>query len=356
MLTCEFPEKAERGDKFRAWLKAAGKARRTRETYVYWACKFVDSRGDGFDPRQTTGEDVRQFVDGLVTRPQGIGLSTHKQVMGALARFFEFLKVDTGDWGLSAPPQKRRRVPEVYSRGEISQILDACPATVRLMVEVMYGGGLRLMELLRLRVKDVDFANLQIVVRDGKGGKDRVTTLAMSAVEALERHLSRVKSLHQSDLASGHGRVWLPNALARKYPSAAAEWAWQYVFPSGRLAVDPECAKRSVRRHHVHENSLQKEVKKAGRVARIPKRVHCHGFRHSFATHLLENNYDIRQVQELMGHASVEQTMIYTHVANLSRGAVISPLDQAPRERKIIPMPHFGDRDGNLPRFAGGKL
>lgn len=349
MLTREFPEKPERGDKFRAWLKAHGKARRTRETYVYWACRFVDSRPEGFDPRRTTGADVWEFIDGLMRRPQGVGLSTHKQITGALARFFEFLEIDTGDWGIEAPPQKRQHVPEVYSRGEIGRVLEALPPTYRLMVEVMYGGGLRLMELLRLRVKDVDFENLQIVVRDGKGNKDRVTTLAMSAVDALHRHLGRVRSLHGSDLARGHGRVWLPDALAIKYPNASAEWPWQYVFPGGRLAVDPECPRRTVRRHHVHENSLQKAVKRAGAEAGIAKRVHCHGFRHSFATHLLELEYDVRTVQELMGHASLEQTMVYLHIARLSKAAVVSPLDAAPRERKIIPMPHFSAVGANTP-------
>jgi len=197
------------------------------------------------------------------------------------------------------------------------------------MASLLYGAGLRLRECLKLRVKDVDFGYRQILVRDGKGAKDRVTMLPQSVIEALQAHLARGKALHQRDLASGHGDVELPDALARKYPRAPYEWAWKFVFPSRKLSTDP--ATGVIRRHHVYENYLIRGVKEAARAAGIAKHVSCHTLRHSFATHLLEGGYDIRTVQELLGHASVETTMIYTHVMNKGGRGVTSPLDGVAR-------------------------
>jgi integron integrase len=194
-----------------------------------------------------------------------------------------------------------------------------------LMASLLYGAGLRLRECLKLRVKDVDFDYRQILVRDGKGGKDRVTMLPASVIGPLKQHLLRVRDLHERDVASGHGDVELPDALARKYPKAPYEWGWKFVFPSHKLSTDPVTG--VIRRHHVFENFLARGVKEATRAARIAKHVSCHTLRHSFATHLLERGQDIRTVQELLGHSSVETTMIYTHVMNKGGRGVASPLD-----------------------------
>ncbi len=207
-------------------------------------------------------------------------------------------------------------------------MLAAMQGTKWLMASLLYGAGLRLRECLKLRVKDVDFGYRQILVRDGKGAKDRVTMLPQSVIEPLQQQLARVKLLHERDLADGYGDVELPHALARKYPRAQYQWGWKFVFPSPKLSTDPKTG--VIRRHHVYENYLIRGVKEAARAARIHKHVSCHTLRHSFATHLLEAGYDIRTVQELLGHVSVETTMIYTHVMNKGGRGVTSPLDAAP--------------------------
>jgi integron integrase len=217
------------------------------------------------------------------------------------------------------------RVPVVLTRAEAEGILSRVGGAYHLMASLLYGSGLRLMECVRLRVKDIDFGYRQITVRDGKGEKDRRTVLPESLVEPLGRHLERARLLHEEDLCAGYGRVHLPYALERKYPNAAAEWAWQWAFPAGKLSADPRSGE--VRRHHASEDMLQAAVKKAAKAARVAKRVNCHTFRHSFATHLLESGYDIRTVQELLGHTSVETTQIYTHVLNKGGRGVKSPLD-----------------------------
>jgi integron integrase len=216
-------------------------------------------------------------------------------------------------------------LPVVLTREEVRALLAQLGGTHQLMASLLYGTGMRLMEVVRLRVKDVDFGYRQIVVLDAKGAKDRVVPLPDAVTTALHAHLERVRQLFEDDRRRGLGEVYLPEALAKKYPSAPREWPWQYVFPSGRISFDPRSGK--ARRHHLHENALQKAVRKAGIAARITKRVHCHSLRHSFATHLLERGYDIRTVQDLLGHADVSTTMIYTHVLNRGGRGVVSPLD-----------------------------
>jgi integron integrase len=221
--------------------------------------------------------------------------------------------------------KRPQRLPVVLTRTEVAKFLEHMHGTHKLMATLLYGTGMRLMDCMRLRVKDIDFAYHQIVVRDGKGQKDRVVPLQQRLVEPLQQHLETVKRWHQEDVDQGYGSVYMPHALARKYPQAAKEWGWQYVFPSARLSLDPRSG--AIRRHHVHENDLQRAVKKAARQAALTKPVNCHALRHSFATHLLENGYDIRTVQELLGHADVPTTMIYTHVLNRGGKGVCSPLD-----------------------------
>jgi integron integrase len=221
--------------------------------------------------------------------------------------------------------KRSRRLPVVLTRDEMRALIGAIGGIQSLMARLMYGTGMRLMECMRLRIKDIDFKYAQIVVRDAKGSKDRVVPLPEALVEPLRDHLEHVRKLHSDDLASGYGSVYLPNALARKFPSAENAWIWQYAFPSSRLSVDPRSGK--TRRHHVHENSLQKAIHHAAKKAGIDKKVSSHTLRHSFATHLIEAGYDIRTIQELLGHADVSTTMIYTHVLNRGGRGVKSPLD-----------------------------
>jgi len=221
--------------------------------------------------------------------------------------------------------KRPRRLPVVLSRGEVGRLIEQLQGIRYLMAALLYGTGMRLMECVRLRVQDVDFEYHQLVVRDGKGQKDRVVPLPKRLEQPLREQLERSRILHREDLGKGLGEVFLPDALARKWPNAAREWRWQYVFPSARLSVDPRGGK--TRRYHLHENGLQKAVKAAAQQAGITKRVSCHCLRHSFATHLLESGYDIRTVQELLGHADVSTTMIYTHVLNRGGQGVVSPLD-----------------------------
>jgi integron integrase len=306
-------------------LRCMHYAYRTEETYLGWAVRFLAGSGAVGKAEELDTARVRAFLEDLAVRGK-VSASTQNQALNALVFFFrEGLKRELGELGGFERASRPRKLPVVLTRGEVSRLLAAVTPEWSLPVRVLHGGGLRLMEGDRLRVQDMDVERRQIVVRDGKGGKDRVTMLAETLVEPLRRHLESVKRQHERDLAEGYGEVYLPEALARKYPGAARDWGWHWVFPSERLSVDPRGGK--VRRHHVNPMTIQRAVAEARRKAGITKRVSPHVLRHSFATHLLEGGYDIRTVQELLGHKDVTTTQIYTHVLSKPGMGVRSPLD-----------------------------
>ncbi len=303
-------------------------SRRTEETYVQWIKRFIHFHGTRH-PRDLGEAEVTSFLNYLA-RDRQVAAATQNQALSALLFLYKQVLDRRLDWLDGLERAKRpARVPTVLSAAEVQRLLSQLEGTRWLMASLLYGAGLRLRECLKLRVKDVDFEYRQIIVRDGKGAKDRVTMLPGTVAEPLKAHLLKVRALHERDLASGHGDVELPDAVHAKYPRAPYQWGWKFVFPSHKLSVDP--ATGVIRRHHVYENYLIRAVKTAARAAGIVKHVSCHTLRHSFATHLLENGYDIRTVQELLGHASVETTMIYTHVMNKGGRGVGSPLDALAR-------------------------
>ncbi|GBG14977.1 integrase [Novimethylophilus kurashikiensis] len=256
----------------------------------------------------------------------GVSASTQNQALSALLFLYrEILKTELPWLDKVIRAKKPQRLPTVLTKAEVGKILDRMEGTYGLMARLLYGTGMRLMECCRLRVKDIDFDRGEILIRDGKGAKDRVTMLPQLAVTPLREHLARRRKLYEDDVAYGMAEVYLPDALARKYPNPATEWAWQYVFCSGSYSVDPRSGRE--RRHHINEKLLQRSVKKAVTASGIAKLATPHTFRHSFATHLLEGGYDIRTVQELLGHSDLSTTMIYTHVLNKGGRGVASPLD-----------------------------
>jgi len=257
--------------------------------------------------------DVQRFLSYLAVE-RNVAPSTQSVALNAVVFLFREILEKPLDGAEFVKTKRKRKLPVVLTREEAQVLLDQMDGVFGLMGGLMYGSGMRLMECVRLRIADIDFGAKGIVVRDGKGQKDRIVPLATRYEEQLKAHLDQIRIQHEEDLAAGAGHVFLPYALARKYPNAPREWIWQYAFPSARLSQDPKSGK--IRRHHVHETSLQRKIKAASRAAKIPKKVSSHVFRHSFATHLLEAGYDIRTVQELLGHADVSQTMVYTHVLN----------------------------------------
>ena len=315
-------------ERLRTIIRQLNYSIRTEEAYVAWAQRFGRHVGQGSDadPRTGTAAHVQSFLEDLAVRGL-VAATTQRQALNALVFFFKHLcEQPLSELAAFTPAKGARHLPVVLTKGEVRAILAQVDGTVAIMVNLLYGAGLRLMECVRLRVKDVDFGHGRLIVRHGKGGKDRVVPLPQRIVEQLRLHLERVRKLHAEDLAIGAGAVYLPTALARRSAATAKDWRWQYVFPSSRLSADPRGG--AVRRHHVHETCLQVAVQKAGRKAGIDKRVHCHALRHSFATHLLESGQDIRTVQELLGHSDVSTTMIYTHVLNKPGLTVHSPADQ----------------------------
>jgi integron integrase len=298
---------------------------RTEEAYLKWIREFIIFHGKRH-PSEIGASEISRFLSYLA-RERNIAASTQNQALSALLFLYREVLDQPIDWVDDIERAKKpQRLPVVFTRREVKAVLNQLRVEMWLMASLLYGSGLRLMECVRLRVKDVDFAQSQLIVREGKGNKDRVTMLPASLFDPLEKHLERVKGMHEMDIREGFGRVYLPYALARKYPSAESEWCWQYVFPASKRSLDPRTGQ--IQRHHIAETALQKAVKTAIRRAGINKPGSCHTLRHSFATHLLEDGYDIRTIQELLGHADVRTTMIYTHVLNRGGKGVRSPLDK----------------------------
>ena len=305
-------------------------SRRTEETYVHWIKRFV-YWGGRRHPASLGESEVTAFLSHLATE-RNVAAATQNQALAALLFLYKQVLGRELGWFDDLVRAKRPvRLPVVLTRGEVKALLAQLRGAHWLMASILYGAGLRLMECLRLRVKDVDIAYRQILVREGKGGKDRVTMLPETTVQPLHEQLGKVKRFHEIDLREGYGEVHLPYALARKYPRIGYEWGWQYVFPSAKRSADPE--DDVIRRHHLDESVLARALKEARRDAGIAKPVSAHTLRHSFATHLLESGHDIRTVQELLGHSDVSTTMIYTHVLNKGGRGVKSPLDRLEQRR-----------------------
>jgi integron integrase len=312
-------------DRVREAVRVRHYSRRTEEAYVAWMRRFIVFHGKKH-PSQMGGDEIGRYLTYLAVERK-VSASTQNQALSALLFLYRHvLRVDPGAVDHVPHAHSPMRVPVVVSIDEVRAVLGQLSGVPWIVVALLYGAGLRLQETLELRVKDLDFDRHQIVVRRGKGQKDRRTMLPDSVKARLTAHLGDVRRQHQRDLSEGLGHVTLPAALERKYPNAATDWGWQFVFPAARICRDPRFGPPS--RYHLHESVIQRAVTAAVRRTGIAKRVSCHTFRHSFATHLLEDGYDIRTVQELLGHADVSTTMIYTHVLNRGALGVRSPADR----------------------------
>ncbi|NWG39813.1 MAG: integron integrase [Hydrogenophilaceae bacterium] len=298
---------------------------RTEQAYVQWVKRYIYFHGKRH-PADMGKADVEAFLTWLAVE-RNVTASTQSQALSALLFLYkEVLELDLPWLSEVTRAKKPARLPTVLTRVEVHRLLKYVDDPLMdLIVRLLYGTGMRLLECVRLRVKDVEFTRNEIVVREGKGGKDRMTMLPASLAERLRAHIRVVKAQHDADLAAGRGEVWLPDALALKYPNAGKTWGWQYVFPAAGFSTDPRSG--VLRRHHLDEKRVQRAVRLAAQRAEIAKPVSPHTLRHSFATHLLEGGYDIRTVQELLGHSDVSTTMIYTHVLNRGGRGVLSPLD-----------------------------
>ena len=299
---------------------------RTERSYLGWILRYIQFYSLR-DPAELTNDHISRYLEYLAVR-RTVAVSTQSQALNALVFFYKHVLLREIDGQLDfVHAKKPRRLPVVLTTTEMHSLLEHIDnSAFKLMANLLYGSGLRLMECVRLRVLDVDFGHQHILIRNAKGKKDRVVPIPQLLVSPLEAQIEKIKKQHDADLKDNYGAVYLPDALSRKYPNAAKEFRWQFVFPSVKLSTDPRSG--IVRRHHIHENGLQKHIRHAGTKAGLTKRVTCHTLRHSFATHLLEANYDIRTVQELLGHANVSTTMIYTHVLNKPGVTVTSPLDR----------------------------
>ena len=315
-------------EKFKERMRLKHYAYSTERSYLDWFVRFrkyVSTVWGRKTPAEWTSEDVRDFLSRLAVVDR-VSASTQNQAFNALLFLFrEVLGRSLDDIRQTVRAKRGVRLPVVLSRDEVRQVFGAAEGGNRLILELLYGTGMRLMELARLRVQDLDFDRKTLYVRGGKGDKDRTTVLPKAVAEPLQKHLEEVKRLHEGDLAKGFGEVYLPEGLDRKYPNAGKEWRWQYVFPSDRLSVDPRSGK--VRRHHLSDTAIQQTMARAVVKAGIAKHATVHTLRHSFATHLLMKGVNIREVQDLLGHKNVETTMIYTHVMRDMANAPVSPLD-----------------------------
>ena len=332
---------------FRENLRLRNYATRTEQTYLEWVRRYF-SYCQGRSP--AAGKDtafppdlVRDYLAHLAVE-RNISASTQNLAFNSLLQFYRLVfNQELGDLKNAVRAKTSQRLPVVFSVKETSRLLSYTEGTIGLMLKIIYGGGLRVSECCRLRIKDIDFSQQLIFIRDGKGGKDRTTLLPSSLNGQIQAHISRVFALHDQDLADGFGSVWLPKALSRKFPGASVEKAWQYLFPSAVRSIDPES--NLVRRYHVSDSALQRAVKEALRKAGIHKHASVHTLRHSSATHLLLSGVDLRQIQEYLGHSKVETTMIYTHVVKDMRNPVASPLDLLPNEGTMTPRKAISTRE-----------
>lgn len=311
-------------DRLRSALRARHYSARTVSAYVSWARRFIIFHKVRH-PDTMGAEEINAFLTHLAVEEE-VSASTQNQALSALLFLYRnLLGREPGELGEVVRAKRPRRLPVVMTRGEVRQVIGALPPAKRLVCSLLYGAGLRLLECLQLRVHDLDFARHEIMVRDGKGAKDRLTVLPQSLGPELRAHLETVKATHEGDLAEGWGRVMLPEALDRKYPNAGREWGWQWVFPQARRWRNEETRQQG--RHHLDPSLVQRAVREAVLRTGVTRHATCHTFRHSFATHLLESGSDIRTIQELLGHSDVKTTMVYTHVLNRGPSGVRSPID-----------------------------
>lgn len=312
-------------DQVREQIRIRHYSIRTETVYLVWVKRFIRFHKYRH-PQEMGAAEVEAFLSDLAVR-RDVSASTQNQALSAILFLYkQVLRIELPWMDGVVRARRPQRLPVVLTRDEVASVLSQLDGTLWLVASLLYGSGMRLMEVLRLRVKDVEFSRLEILIRDGKGQKDRVTMLPRKLAAPLQHHLERVQTLHRQDLLEGYGRANLPHALARKYPNAAGEWCWQFVFPSINRSADPRSG--GIFRHHLHEKTIQRAIRNAVRRVGLSKPATPHTLRHSFATHLLESGQDIRTVQELLGHADVKTTQIYTHVLNRGGHGVTSPLDR----------------------------
>jgi integron integrase len=318
------PEPKKLLDRVRDRIRLKQYSLKTEQAYLNWIKRYILYHKKKH-PNDMGAAELEKYLTYLATERK-VAASTQNQALSAILFLYkEVLKIPLETDFQFVGAKKPKRLPVVLSKKEVQQVLDRLTGTTKIIGQLLYGSGLRISEVVRLRVQNIAFEQRQILIRDGKGAKDRITMLPESVIEPMKAHLLSVQDLHQKDLQKGYGCVYLPNALARKYPNAECEWIWQYIFPSKIIVENRNDG--IIRRHHISPSTVQKAIHDAAKVAKMEKHITPHTFRHSFATHLLEAGYDIRTVQELLGHKNVQTTMIYTHVLNRGAKAVRSPLD-----------------------------